>query len=149
MRVVTHKGCRRYFVVLRAAPGQAPFTESELVEKITDVLKAQARTYGFFVWAYCFMPTELRLLVAGQFPFSNVRWFLRRFKERSGALHVQRCGRPLWDGPPRGLVLGEEDPLMSVARFILESPVRTGLVSRVADYEFLGSFELNVKGLYT
>jgi hypothetical protein len=46
----------------------------------------------------------------------------------------------LWQRYGFERVLRQEETTQVVARYILENPIRAGLVTRVEDYPFLGSF---------
>ena len=139
---------RKYFVKL-STDGSEPFlVDRTLVGDLLKILRDQSEISDFFVWAYCFMPDHLQLLVEGRCRGADMSRFLSGFKRRSDWLFRQRRRRRLWRQDCRKLALKEADPILSVARFIFENPVRRGIVHRFTDYDLLGSFELNVKYMF-
>lgn len=70
-----------------------------------------------------------------------------RAKQYSGFYYAQQFRERLWQRYGFERVLRESEPTSVVARYILENPVRAGLVSRIEDYPFLGSFEYTLSQL--
>ena len=89
--------------------------------------------------AYCFMPDHVHLLVEGLESGSNALSFIARAKQFSGFRHRMLFGNRLWQRYAFDRVVRSEEASVSVARYILENPVRAGLVDRMADYPFSGS----------
>jgi REP element-mobilizing transposase RayT len=77
--------------------------------------------------------------VEGQSDDSDCRRFIARAKQYSG-FHFQAVfGRRLWQRYGYEHVLRDDEAPVSVARYILENPVRAGLVAAVQDYPYSGS----------
>jgi putative transposase len=91
------------------------------------------------VIAYCFMPDHVHLLVEGCSDAADGRAFVHQAKQRSGYAVAQNWGGPLWQPSYYDHVLRDEDGSLSVARYILENPVRAGIVEAPRDYPFSGS----------
>jgi hypothetical protein len=53
----------------------------------------------------------------------------------------------LWQRSYFEHVLRDDEDSFQVARYILENPVRTGMVRNPEDYPFLGSLTMNVRDL--
>ena len=53
--------------------------------------------------------------------------------------------RPLWQEGYYDRVLRPEESEAMVARYIIENPVRAGLVTRPSDYPFVGSDEWSLE----
>ena len=85
------------------------------------------------------MPDHLHLLVEGQSAESDGRRFIARAKQFSGSHYKKTFGDRLWQRFGFERTLRTDEAALSVARYILENPVRAGLVSRVEDYPFVGS----------
>lgn len=85
------------------------------------------------------MPDHLHLLVEGQSADSDCRRFIARAKQFSGFHYKKTFGDQLWQRFGFERTLRTDEAALSVARYILENPVRAGLVSRVEDYPFMGS----------
>ena len=91
------------------------------------------------ILAYCFMPDHVHLLVEGLSDDSDGRLFIARAKHLSGFHFQKQFGVPLWQRYGFEHTLRADEGALSVARYILENPVRAGIVRRVQDYPFLGS----------
>jgi hypothetical protein len=55
--------------------------------------------------------------------------------------------RPLWQKGYYEHVLRNDEATLATAKYILENPVRAGLVAKPRDYEFAGSFVLAAEQL--
>ena len=142
-----YTGCYRYFITLGTHDKDSTFKNNpQVVEWLIDVLKEKSESHGFRVWAYCFMPDHLHLLIEGKDIHSDMRRFTSSYKQSTGFLFKKKMGVSLWQINYYEHVLRrEEEDTMEVVRYILGNPVRKGLVSDFWEYKFLGSFELDVK----
>ena len=85
------------------------------------------------------MPDHVHLLAAGGQPASDGRRFITRAKQFSG-YHYQRVFKErLWQRYGYEHVLRAHEDLFRTARYILENPIRAGLVRSVRDYPYVGS----------
>jgi len=90
------------------------------------------------------MPDHLHLLIEGTKSNSDMRRFISDYKQFTGFLAKKKIGRPLWQINFFEHVLRKEEDTISVVRYILNNPVRRGLVEDHRNYEFVGSFEIDV-----
>jgi REP element-mobilizing transposase RayT len=86
------------------------------------------------------MTDHLHLLVAGEDSDSDCLRFIARAKQYSGFYFAREFKARLWQRYGFERVLRADQATQVVARYILENPVRAGLVGRVEDYPFVGSF---------
>jgi len=111
----------------------------KLVDLLTEEVKGQVRIY-----AYCFMPDHVHLLVSGIDP----RKFAQRYKGRSTRIYWETGGvGKLWQRGFYDHVLRKEEDVKQLARYILGNPVRKGLVEDYRGYPFSGSFEFDKEAL--
>jgi len=98
-------------------------------------------TNAFAVYAYCFMPDHVHLLVEGRLPTSGLKKYAKDVKQRIG-FHDPRKGlREVWQPGFYERILREHESPIIVAKYILENPVRAGLVKEPRDYPYSGSTE--------
>ena len=113
------------------------------MEEVVNAVRTQCvRAAGderYTFLAYCFMQDHVHLLVEGTSDDSDCRRFIARAKQLSGFHHTKQFGEPLWQRYGFERTLRSEEATLSVARYILENPVRAGLVTCVEEYPFLGS----------
>jgi len=85
------------------------------------------------------MPDHLHLLVEGVTEGANLLRFVQVAKRRSGSVYARSARRPLWQEGYYERVVRPSEDARWVARYILQNPVRAGLVEAPSEYEFLGS----------
>ena len=85
------------------------------------------------------MPDHAHLLIEGSREHSDMRQFAKMAKQGSGAVYALKSGRALWQEGYHDRVLRAEEDSRRVARYILENPVRAGLVKHASEYPFSGS----------
>jgi hypothetical protein len=78
-------------------------------------------------------------LIEGAGEQSDCRLFIARAKQFSGFHFKRKYGEPLWQRYGYEHVLRHDEATLSVARYIVENPLRAGLVKNVAEYPFIGS----------
>ena len=90
--------------------------------------------------AYCFMPEHVHLAVEGLLPTSDLRAFVKTAKQRSTvALHSELRVDKVWQPGYFERVLRYDEAMDTLVRYILENPVRAGLVTRAEDYPYSGA----------
>jgi putative transposase len=89
--------------------------------------------------AYCFMPDHVHLLAEGMTDRADARAFMILAKKRSGIAYSRRTRKPLWQEGYYDRVLRAGDDVRAVARYMLNNPVRAGLVRHPFEYPHLGS----------
>ena len=113
------------------------FVDGAEVRRYQVELGECARTNGFVLLAYCFMPDHLHVLVEGS-EGSDLARFVKAFKQASSFDYRRRIGRPLWQRSYYDHALRGEGELGAAVEYILGNPVRAGLVEDAAAYPFLG-----------
>ena len=85
------------------------------------------------------MPDHVHLLIEGQSDDSDCLTFILRAKQFGGYQYATRFKRRLWQRYGFERILRNGELTLTVARYILENPVRAGLVKKPEDYVFSGS----------
>ena len=171
------RGVYRYFLTLCTHNRNALFSDAVLVRKLTEVLKEKADSCKIKMWAYCFMPDHLHLLVEGKSADADLKRFVSLYKQSAGyhyktdlcdgrkinATNVAQGSKTnvaqgfspaqsesskLWQPSYYDHVLRKDEDILDVARYIFNNPVRRGLVEYYGDYKFTGSFELAVESFF-
>ncbi len=135
----SYLGFQRYFLTFCTFERRPHFTCAEHVACAADQIVRAAEHEQFAVAAYCFMPDHLHLLVEGQTEAADGRRFMTRAKQLSGFAFATSTGERLWQRYGYERVLRGEDDTRAVIRYILENPVRAGLVTHPSSYPFSGS----------
>jgi putative transposase len=122
-------GRHAYFLTFVAFERPPQFTDAEAVALVqVQILRAADET-GFAVAAYCLMPDHLRLLVRGERGDSDARRFISRAKQYSGYYFSQARRSKLWRRYGYERVVRDEAEWIAIVEYILNNPVRAGLVA--------------------
>jgi putative transposase len=130
LKTFDYLGFYRYFLTICACDRTRIFTDDQSVGRVLMELSRTADDQHFLVIAYCFMPDHVHLLVEGRHPAADFREFVRLFKQRSSFAWKRNNGTTLWQRSYFEHVLRDDEDTTSVAKYILENPVRGNLVER-------------------
>ena len=143
-----YKGLYRYFITICTFNKERIFKDNpSMVTWLVDILRKQSRTFRFKIWAYCFMPDHLHLLLEGGDVNSDLKKFISSYKQLSSFYYKKRVGKQLWQINYYDHVLRREEDNMNVAYYIFNNPVRKGIVDDFKQYKFIGSFEFDMAKL--
>jgi REP element-mobilizing transposase RayT len=130
-------GLHRYSLTFCAIQRRLIFTNDEVVSLVLAQISRAAAENQFGVITYCFMPDHLHLLVEATADSSDCNQFIARLKQYSGYYYSAAYHEKLWQRYGFEHVLRDDEITMVVAKYILENPIRAGLVKRVQDYPFV------------
>jgi len=133
-------GTKAYFITVCCANRRPAFTTPRVCTWLLQVLKGEAGSKQFAIYAYCAMPDHLHFLAGGLTSTSDLQAFLKSFKIKTGRHYAAKTGRALWQKKFFDQILRSSVSLDAVAWYIWMNPVRGGLVQRVAEYPYSGSF---------
>ena len=134
----------RAFVTIAVQSRQPVFLNHALSEECVVTLKEQANHDGVSVIAYCFMPDHAHLLLQID-GAKGVVGFVRAFKGRTTRLAWSHgVDRILWQRSFYDHLLRESEDVSKHIRYILENPIRRGLVENWRDYPFSGSLTVDL-----
>lgn len=112
---------------------------------------------NFKVWAYCFMPDHLHLVLEGDAENADLNKYISSFKQISGYRYSQNVGQrfstgekpKLWQPSFYDHVLRKDEDLLDVVRYTLNNPVRKHLVQHYTEYMHSGSLVIKdgIKGV--
>jgi putative transposase len=135
----SYQGLHRYSLTFCAHERRNLFVEADIVQEAHAQILQTAARHAFAVPAYCFMPDHLHLLVEGQSDDADLIAFAKDVKQRVAYHHRRKCAGTVWQKAYYERVLRDDEATLTVARYILENPVRKGLVREPRDYAFSGS----------
>ena len=110
------------------------FEDNAVVELVATQFLRAASDEEFAIIVSCFMPDHVHSLVEGQRDDSDLKKFIARAKQYSGFEFGKRKEGRLWQRYGYEHVLRNEEDTRAIAAYILENPVRAGLVESVDDY---------------
>jgi putative transposase len=138
----SYRGHYRYFITIRSHDFKHRFVNGDVVGKLIDILKHTAVQDGFSVWAYCFMPDHLHLLIEGKNGSADMKVFVTLFKQETAYWFKSIYGVQLWEANYYDHVLRNDEATTAVTRYIIQNPARKGIVEDYSKYPYSGSFEL-------
>jgi putative transposase len=147
LRSFDYTGFHRYFLTICTYNRERLFVEDQSVALVTAQLTRTADMERFCVIAYCVMPDHIHVLIEGTHEASDFKQFARIFKQQSAFRWKRATGQMLWERSYFDRVLRDHEDTMSVVRYIIDNPVRAGLVAYAEDYPYLGSTSVSVRNL--
>jgi len=129
---------RPYFITVCTKKGMSVL-KGDFALEITQCLRQLREKYSFKIYAYCVMPDHIHLLLAPGDSKLSVSRFIQGFKSIITRIYSStgRQGK-LWQRYFYDHVLRNEEDLKNVALYVLENPVRKGMVENWQDYPYCG-----------
>jgi putative transposase len=142
----SYQGYNCFHIILRTAHNRSVFGNDWNYKKMLEILRYTSSKHNYLVLTYCFMPNHLHLLMLSE-KESDLLDFVKLVKQMSGYYYKQKAGRKLWQASfyDRNLRLVEDRP--SVAKYILNNPVRWRLCVNASEYKYSGSFLCSIEDL--
>jgi len=131
-----------FSVTIRTSFHRRIFRSTDVVNVALDSLHESAANSRARVYAYCFMPDHLHLLVRTP-PAVDFLEFVHHFKQLSAFRLRIELGDDCLVWQPRFYdhALRSAEGILPTARYIFANPIRAGLVHNADEYPYSGSFE--------
>jgi putative transposase len=136
---ISYTGQETYFITSCTLDRRKAFVSKNFHDECRDELFTLSTRFGFATNAYVFMPDHIHFLAEAQRDGAALEAFVSLWKQRTGYAWSRRHGRRLWQEGYADRVLRPNDDGLAIARYIVENPVRAGLVKEVQAYPYLGS----------
>ena len=135
---------RPFSITIGTSPREPVFADISFGLACVNLLRDIRDKHGLLVYAYCLMPDHVHLLAAmtsresitGAIRAWKSLCYRERHRRGDSARFWQRC---FYDHDIR-----DDEGLFDVATYVLENPVRAGLVKNFHDYPLCGSLEFDV-----
>ena len=89
--------------------------------------------------AYTFMPDHVHKVVKGTSPTADGRRYIRRAKQYAGYYFSKAYGEKPFRRYGHDRWLRQDGAVSGAIKYVIENPVKAGLVERIEDYPFTGS----------
>ena len=143
----SYVGVHRYLLTWCTDARARVFEDLDVARSVERQILLTAARGGFAVLAYCLMPDHVHLIVEGRDESADLRRFVRQVKQASGYAYARIARRPLWQPRYYERVIRDEESTRACVRYLLENPVRAGLVDFPRQYPLIGSSEWSVEEL--
>jgi REP element-mobilizing transposase RayT len=147
LRTFDYTGFHRYSLTFCTDRRRRLFTQHAAVNLVLSQISRAAEEQRFAVLTYCFMPEHVHFLVQGECETADCKRFISLSKQYSGYLYSQTFKEKLWQRYGYERTLRNDEQTLTVARYILNNPVRAGLVRNPTEYPFVGSLVYELKDL--
>jgi putative transposase len=145
LSAASYRGQRAYFLTLCTAQRRKIFADSKLVNPLLCTLREKCSSHFFHLYAFCFMPDHLHLVLTGKNDLADLASLVKAFKGASTSVARKMHLNNLWQKGYYDHVLRDGESLDQAAWYIFLNPVRAGLVERAEEWPYSGSFELEWK----
>jgi len=139
LETFSYTGLHRYSLTFCANQRRELFVDADVVQEALAQILQSAAGDGFAVVAYCFMPDHLHLLVEGVSEDADLIAFAKDLKQRIAYRYLRKRAGPVWQKGFYERIVRDDEARLTVAKYILENPVRKGLAREPRDYAFSGS----------
>ena len=145
LKTFDYRGLHRYSLTFCTDFRRRVFVDARAVTLVYEQILRASTQADFAVVAYCFMPDHLHLLIKGLRDDSDCRRFISLAKQYSGFYFSKAKGYKLWQRYGFESVMRDDRLALVAANYILQNPVRAGLVTDARDYPFVGSTTQSVE----
>ena len=142
---ISYNQLAAYFVTSVTQDRVKAFDLNDFGPFVAKALVEIAAQFQFEVSAYSVMPDHVHFLVSAKAEGADFKGMVKSWKQRTGYAWSRRRGCKLWQHGYWERVLRDNDNPLSVCRYIIENPVRAGLVSKAVDYPLSGSTQYDLK----
>ncbi len=137
-----YSGCHRYFITCCTWKRQLLFN-SRTVPLVRDLSQSTLKERNFEVLAWVFMPDHVHWLLQGNREDADLKAAMTLVRQRTAIAFKRAFGTALWQRDYYERVLRKDEDAIAVSNYILNNPVRAGLVAEAADYPLGWSITLS------
>lgn len=127
-----------YFVTICAENKQRCFVNNKITKIIEDELEFRRTTKEINLLCYCIMPDHLHILLslAEDYHKSLQNWVSAFKRYTTRVINELFSIKPLWQKNFYDHVVRKEESLIKIAEYIVNNPVRKGIVSEWEEYPY-------------
>jgi REP element-mobilizing transposase RayT len=137
---------RQTYHLVSVTQDRIPVLVRDVASQVVRDLDRAAGATAFALLVYVIMPDHVHVLAQGTTDDAHAVRFVQRFKQLSGHRYAQQCGRRLWQQSFYDRVLRKTEDVPAIGQYILENPVRAGLVSSVEEWPYAGGTLVGGRG---
>ncbi|MCP4592842.1 MAG: hypothetical protein GY842_19070 [bacterium] len=118
-----------------------PFLDESLAGEVCKSVECTSERFGYRLYGYCLMPDHVHVLLSPAGCRRPLRDWLQAFKSYTAHWAKSRLGStPLWQRSSFDHVCRNGETAEVVLNYILNNPLRAGLVERAGDWPWSRSF---------
>ena len=143
----SYTGLYRYFLTFCTHHRYRFFEDAAVVRRAWTQILRTSGDERFAIIAYVFMPDHVHLLVGAEPSGSDLQRFVSLAKQRAAWDCRQAANGRLWQPSFYDHVLRDDESELPFIRYILENPVRAGIVTRCEDYPYVGAGVMSIRDI--
>lgn len=115
------------------------FIDREIFRTFNNILLEVLEEYNCDAHVYLFMPNHMHLILQGKNDTADMWKCLVLFKQKTGYWLLKNAHEFKWQKDFYDHVLRKDDDLIKQIKYVLNNPVRKGMVSDWKDFLYKGS----------
>jgi putative transposase len=121
------------------------FVSNDIFSRFESILLKELAEGDVSAQIYLFMPDHVHLILSGREENTDILKCLNSYKKQTGFWLYKNKPSIKWQKDYYDHILRKEEDLETIIKYILNNPVRAGLVDNWKQYQFKGStiFNLN------
>ena len=123
------------------------FTDAEVVKISADFLRKSLEKHRVKTWIYLFMPDHMHTILEGESEESDLWKAVALFKQFTGFWLFKNRPDLRWQKDFYDHIHRKDEDLQKHIRYILDNPVRKGLVEEWRNWPYKGSFHEDLEKL--
>jgi len=135
----SYLGIRLYSLTICTHKRRPHFINPDTVARTLWQFLRVAVDEGFEIVAYCFMPDHVHVIAVATSAAADLRRLVGLAKQRTGFEFARTAGDRLWQEGFYERVVRSDQDLPALIAYLVENPVRAGLVTSPAEYPYWGS----------
>jgi putative transposase len=127
-----------YFITICAANNQPYFLNKKVAKVVTDELEFRRINKEIKLFCYCVMPDHVHILLSLTDTYQkSLQNLISAFKRYTAKVTNELFSiKPLWQKNFYDYVVRKDESLLKIAEYILNNPVRKGVVSNWEEYPY-------------
>jgi putative transposase len=135
-----------FFITICTAAKQNYFTDPKISKIVIDELEHRRTNQEIRLFCYCIMPNHLHMLIRlnenytkkeGAFGERTLQNWVSAFKRYTAKILRETFNvEPLWQSNFYDHVIRKDESLLEICSYILNNPVRKGMVSNWEEYPY-------------
>jgi REP element-mobilizing transposase RayT len=139
-----YEGCARASFTICIKNRDCVFTNSYVVENFIDIFTSAINQHLCANLVYLFMPDHFHFILEGTSFNANLWKAVVLFKQKTGYWFSKNMPEVRWQKDFFDYIHRKEHDLKDHIFYILDNPVRSGIVKNWKDYRYKGSLDLNL-----
>lgn len=120
------------------------FKNPVLITQFTETLITEAANHNCDTLIYLFMPDHLHAILRGTTENAEPLKAMNKFKQKTGYWFSRNLTQAQWQKNYYDHLIRNEESVLKQVRYIMDNPVRGGLVTNWIEYPFKGSTIYNL-----